>query len=117
MASIASSASPMSARRRASSFMLRPASSRMRVLPAENRAALPELPLARTQKETSGKPQEYNGGRPNKSPEARFNLPEPGSVYSLKKKDVFALHKWDGRVSRLPPACNDLQWEETAVRN
>src|SRR5664279_352510 len=49
MASMASSDSPMEARRLRSSRMLRPASTRIRVFSVARSAALPELPLASTQ--------------------------------------------------------------------
>jgi hypothetical protein len=54
MASSVFQVSPMDARRLASSFMLRPASTRMRVLSVASSAALPELPLASTQNLTIG---------------------------------------------------------------
>src|SRR6185437_706776 len=52
MASMASRDSPINARRRSSSRTLRPASIRIRALDVARNAALPELPLARTQNRT-----------------------------------------------------------------
>src|SRR5581483_6457947 len=52
MASMASSDSPIEARRRARSRTLRPASIRIRAFDVARNAALPELPLASTQNRT-----------------------------------------------------------------
>jgi hypothetical protein len=77
--------SPTAAMRFPSSFMLSPASTRMRVFSVARKAALPELPLANTQNLTMTRlldPPEYNGSRRNKmegkcfGPAGRLQPPE-----------------------------------------